>query len=116
MRVEQKEIQVDVTAAAGAQGPVISLEHIYGFSAILNCLAAQVGALKFQVSNDDENTLKQKPASAVWFDLPSGDFTVNGAAVQGGNFDAQYYRWLRVYYTKTSGAGTLQVLLNLKGA
>lgn len=116
MRVYEKEVDVDVTLAAGAQGPVFSLEHIYGFSVILNCLAAQVGTLKFQVSNDDPKTLSQNPSAAVWFDLPSGSFTVNGAAVQGSNFDAIYYRWLRVYYTKTSGAGVIQVLLNLKGA
>ena len=121
MRVDQKEIDVDVTAnanypvASGGAVAAISLEHIYGFSAVINALAAQAGTLTLQVSNDTENTLKTNPSAAVWAPLPSGAFTINGAAVQVGNFDAQYWRWLRINYAKISGAGIIQVLLNWKG-
>lgn len=83
---------------------------------IVSSLALQVGALKFQVSNDTPNSINGNGATPIWFDLPSGGFTINGAAVQGGNFDALYWRWLRVVYTKTSGTGLMQVLLNLKGS
>lgn len=121
MRVNQKEIDVDVTInanyPAASDGPVgaISIEHIYGFSAIINALTGQAGTLLFEVSNDSEATLRQNPTAAVWAPLTSGSFTISGAAVQTGNFDAQYWRWLRINYAKSSGAGVIQVLLNWKG-
>lgn len=119
MRNDAFEIDVDASASGIYPAlnpptlPAISFENIYGFSIIVSSLAGQTGTLTIQVSNDQLNTLLS--GSGTWASLPSGALTIAGAAIQVGNFDATFYKWLRINYTRTGGAGTIQAFFCLKG-
>ena len=119
MLINLVQFNVDVTTnsdyptASGGAPAAILLDQMYGFSIVIKALSGQVGTLKLQVSNDDNTTMLN--GTPTWADLANGSFTINGAATQTGNFDAQYYRWLRVDYAKNSGTGLIAVQINVKG-
>lgn len=65
------------------------------------------GAVKIQVSNDNEN----------WIDLPDSSVTILDADGEHlYNLDAQHYRRAKLVYTLTGGQATVNNYYNAKGA
>lgn len=111
------KLALDLIVNAGSMGAdilseAVSLDQVYGCSIQSVYTGTPVGDLKIQVSNDDVPLSSQ---IVNWFDVGT---TVNIAAA-GSNlqkFDFVPYKWLRVFYDRTSGSGTLNVTLCGKGA
>lgn len=121
MRTDRFDVSVSSTAsatypaAAGGNPPAFTLENMYGFSITINALAAQTGTLVIQASNDSLNTLLTSPATAVWVPILGASFIIAGVGTFIGNFDATYYRWIRISHTRTGGAGVIACQINMKG-
>lgn len=79
--------------------------------------AASTGTLKFQGSNDVPVDGVNPPAFVPtnWADIPNGSV----AFTAGGTLPIQAlqlcYRWVRVTWTRTAGAGTFTVRINTQG-
>lgn len=77
-----------------------------------------VGSLKVQVSTDNVPLgLGADPASNVvhWTDYTGSSVAISAAGDQLYNMTFVGYRWARLVYTKTSGAGTINATYNGKG-
>ena len=122
MRTDRFDVSVSSVAsatypaAAGGNPPAFTLENMYGFSITVSSLAAQTGTLVIQASNDSLKTLLTSPATAVWVNILGASFVIAGANTFLGNFDATYYRWIRISHTRTGGAGVISCSINMKGS
>lgn len=83
--------------------------------------AAAAGTLKVQASNDWDNAgnvaaAAFTPAANSWVDVPSASVLVAAGATSLVPMPQQIcYRWLRLVWTRSAGAGTLSVYLNAQG-
>lgn len=90
----------------------INIELYYGYSMQFKWTGAQSGNFKIQASNDLSNAV---PASMTWDDVSGTTATIAGGLIAGADHflytaDAQYYKWIRIVWTRTAGAGTLDKL------
>jgi hypothetical protein len=80
--------------------------------------AAAAGTLKLQASNDFDNAgnvaaAAFTPSATSWVDVPSASVVVAAGATSLIPMPLQIsYRWLRLVWTRTAGAGTLSVNIN----
>lgn len=80
--------------------------------------AAAAGALKVQWSNDvaSSGDLPSSFLPTNWLDVPSATVTVAAGATSFIPMPTQIcYRWLRLVWTRTAGAGTFTVFMNAQG-
>jgi hypothetical protein len=100
-----------------SNGLLLHQAFIYSYYAIWT--GSPVGTIKVQVSNDNVVALpgSTNPSSNVvnWLDYPSTTQTVSGAGSFVWNFSDAGYLWSRVYYTFTSGTGSLLINACVKG-
>lgn len=93
-----KHFIVDQSMAASFSSHEMAAEYYRpGFSIHLVYTGAPVGSLKLQASND----------GATWEDVASSTVAVSAASSTLYNLADQYYRLVRVVYTRTSGTGTI---------
>lgn len=94
----------------------ITLESLYGFSVQAVFTGSPVGELKLQGSCDPGKPTANSYGTDVvnWNDI-SSPVAISASGNTIFNLDAQFYKWLRVVYTATSGTGTINVRFNGKG-
>jgi hypothetical protein len=115
MRLENKALFSAVDASVDETSAAQTLEHMYGFSALIYMTGASTGTVSWEASND-QATEPGKIASTSWVAIPSSSQVTAAATNYAQNFDGQYYRWVRCKYVKNNGsAGTLTVQFNAKG-
>jgi hypothetical protein len=103
----------DMSQSSISSNP-INLNQKYGFSIHSLFTGSPVGTLKIQGSND-VGTDGIGSGVSNWSDIPGAIFSVTASGDAMFNLDATYYNWARLYYTSTSGTGTLTARLNSKG-
>lgn len=89
------------------------------FIAVFSDVAA-AGTLKVQASNDWSNSGNLPsdfaPAANSWIDIPSASVVVAAGATSLVPMPLSIsYRWLRLVWTRTAGAGTFSVYINAQG-
>ena len=87
----------------------VKLDHIGQFAVCAVYSGAPVGTLKLQASTDSTT-----PATN-WADITGSSTAVNGAGIFIWNIANVGFNYVQAVYTKTSGTGTLNVNINLKG-
>ncbi len=94
----------------------LNQQYVYSIQAVYS--GTPVGSLKLQASNDIV-TLGAgggQPAITNWTDISGSTVGISAAGNYLWNVSNFGYRWTRLVYTQTSGTGTLNVVLNAKGA
>jgi hypothetical protein len=101
-------------SAASVTSSVVLLENIAGYTVQCILTGSPVGVLKLQLSCDFGTDLAGTGV-ANWTDLTG--YTANITAASGVAFNADFsnYRWVRLVYTRTSGTGSLNARINIKG-
>lgn len=104
-----------ILAAGNMSGNLTSdstpLDHIYGFAIQCVFTGSPVGTLKLQSSCDLPNT-----TPVNWTDVSGSEQSISAAGSHVWNFSGLFADWVRVVYTRTSGSGTLNVRINMKGS
>jgi hypothetical protein len=119
MRHLNKNI-IDAVANNGdKQSAAINTEQVYAISAIATFTdAASAGTLKFQGSNDVPIDTVAPPSFVPtnWADIPA---TAGGTVTAGTSIAIEKtslcYRWVRLTWTRSAGAGTFSVNANTQG-
>lgn len=107
------DLASDVTSEA------VTLESMFGYAIQCVLTGAPVGALKLQASCDIGTNAASASAAGTgitnWNDLTGTTTAISAAGTFLFNQDAQYYKWVRVVYTATSGTGAISARINSKG-
>lgn len=79
--------------------------------------AAAAGTIKIQGSNDPcpYSNLAADFTPTTWVDIPSASVVVASGATSTYQLNQICYRWVRVSWTNSGGAGTFSVWVNLQG-
>ncbi len=95
----------------------VTLESIYGFAIQSVFTGSPVGTLKLQASCDPGTVTAGAYGTNVnnWNDIPGYSTAISSSGNTMYNLDAQFYKWVRLVYTATSGTGTLSARFNAKG-
>lgn len=96
--------------------PAISLKRIFDFSITCNVVAggAPTGTLSLEQSNSsDESHLGLDSSS--WVTVPDSSQAIVDGGLITWNVSHAGWRWARVRWVSTSGTGTADVLLSVKG-
>lgn len=98
----------------------VSLEYQLGFSMQAVITGAPIGTLSLQGSNDSGfNGPGGGPVHGQnvvnWTDISNSSQPVTGAGTASVNFQGVFYKWVRMIYIATSGAGTITIRCNTKG-
>lgn len=107
---------VNAANNASTNFPALDSQQLYGASFIVSFTdAAAAGTLKIQASNDptaDPNNF----VPTHWIDVPSASVVVAAGATSNVPMPAQFcFRWLRVVWTRTAGAGKFTVNMYAQG-
>lgn len=109
----------DLSQATLSSDPIF-LDNEYGFAVQVAWSGGPAtGTVKIQGSCDPGGTAPGGSSATVtnWSDIAGATLAVAGASGNGiVNLDATYYKYARVFYTKTAGAGTLTARVQSKGA
>lgn len=101
-------------ASASKQSDVIDGSQLYSISIQGAVTGTAAGTLKLQYSNDFVGN-PAIPQPINFSDVPTATVAVAGAGVYSIPKTELCYRWLRIVYTATSGAGTITVNSNTLG-
>lgn len=103
-------------ANASFNGSAIDGEQVYAASFVgVFSDGATAGTLKIQASNDNPPANNMAPfVPTNWVDVPNTSTAVAGGASVLITIANSPYRWLRIVWTRTAGAGTVQVYMNLQ--
>jgi hypothetical protein len=94
----------------------VRLESVDRYSIQAVYTGAPVGSLKLQASNDPLPTGTGAAESVTnWTDITGSTEAVAAAGSSLWVDLAAVFQWVRVYYTKTSGTGTLSARIVVKG-
>lgn len=91
------------------------INQVYGWSAQFVFTGSPVGTLKVQVSCDYNVAPNTTPAPTNWTDLADSSLSISAAGDITYNVNLAFYNWIRFIYTRSSGSGTINGRLNLKG-
>lgn len=97
---------------ASFNGEAIAVGQIYGFSVHMIYTGTPAGTLKIQCSND---TTTQSASVTNWVDIAGASVVISGAGSTLFNVDQVFYKWIRVVYVRSGGAGSLDVNYFAKG-
>ncbi|MGE3607997.1 MAG: hypothetical protein AB7I27_00315 [Bacteriovoracaceae bacterium] len=75
-----------------------------GFVIFAKWGAGAVGTMKIQSSND---AVDSAGSVTNWDDIPGSTVTVNGAGQQTWTWSGAKLKWVRIYFTYTSGTATV---------
>jgi len=112
MKFVDKKILDVGDMAASINSDAVLIDQIYGYAVQCVFTGSPVGTLKIQTSCD---ILQGTEVVSTWTDLAGATFAVSAAGNASFNYDAQYYQYFRVVYTRTSGTGALSITYNGKG-
>lgn len=94
--------------------PEISVYQVYGWSSQFVFTGAPVGAIKVQMS-DDPYQPEGNITPTNWTDITSSTVSITAAGDASYNYTGSFYNWIRFIYTSTSGTGTINGRMNIKG-
>lgn len=111
----------DMSAAAGINSNAIDLQQ--GSLAAIQAVwtgATAIGTASLQISNDNVAVPAAGSANpgvnvVNWSTYTGSTTSISGAGNFLWNLNNVGYRWLRLNYTSSSGAGTLNAILTYKG-
>jgi hypothetical protein len=109
MRFVSDPILSGQSMAADFETEAIKIELTYGFSFQAVFTGAPVGVFILQASNDVSNPTN-------WDDIPSSAQLISAAGSIMWNYNGAFYRWVRVFYDRTSGTGSCNIVYSSKGA
>jgi len=96
-----------LSAAVNITSPGVSLGDYSEYSVHCDFSGTTLaGTLVLQVSNDNSD----------WVDIPSSSQAITSAASHMWNVTGAAYDWVRVFWTASSGTGTLTAKLRIKKA
>jgi hypothetical protein len=96
----------------------IDASQIYAISIVGSFTdGSAAGTLKLQGSNDVPPDQSAPPAFTPtnWADIPNGSVAVSSGATSTIDKTSLCYRWVRVAWTRSGGAGTFTVRGNTQG-
>lgn len=98
-------------ASASINGLAIDVSKAIQISAQVITTGDAAGTLKLQVSNDAPVGPQYEPTAQPtnWNDIPSATVTISAAGTLLIPKTDVCYDWIRVVYTRSSGAGTITV-------
>lgn len=116
--LSQKIINAQTNATASSAA--IDANQLYAASFIGQFTdATAAGTLKIQASNDWDNAGNLQgfvPASGSWVDVPSASVVIVAGATALVPMPVSIsYRWLRIVWTRSAGAGNFTVQMNAQG-
>lgn len=90
----------------------INLDHIkmYAIQAVVSSGTSPSGALTLEASCDPSNT-----TPSTWTEIGNTSQTVTADGSFLWNVENAGYNWVRLVYTRTSGSGTLDTRIQIKG-
>lgn len=118
MRQLTKLLMDAVANDGNKESACIDVSQVYAISLIGTFTdSASTGTLKFQVSNDIPVDTVAPPAFVPtnWADAAAGSIAATAGGSITVNVDKMNYRWARVTWTRTAGAGTFSVRTNSQG-
>ena len=105
MRVFEYQLLTNGDMAADITSPVQQLTQMAMCSIQANFTGSPVGSLILQISNDN----------LVWTDYTGSSTAVSGAGNFLWNLVSTGFQFVRVFYDRTSGTGSLSITVNGKG-
>ncbi len=106
-------------AAVSQNSEPVDLNYRYGIAIQAVLTGSPVGTLKLQGSCDfgarNQPEAGGNDQVVNWTDIADSTAVVSGAGTASWNFQGSFYKWIRLVYTATSGAGTITARANSKG-
>ncbi len=104
-------------ANVSANSSVLDVNGVYGITVIgIFSDAASTGTIQLQGSNDVSDAGTQMPfVPTNWANIPSGSVAVTAGGVVAVEKPNLCYQWVRAVWTRTAGAGTIQLIGNIQG-
>lgn len=118
MRVSNFQITnfVNGDMSASITSPAYSVYQIYGWSAQFVFTGAPVGSLVVEVSCDPYlNDYNGQQTPTNWTTLADSSTSISAAGDVMYNVNLSFYNWVRFKYVFTSGTGSINGRMNLKG-
>jgi hypothetical protein len=97
---------------ASFNSSVFSLADVMGYSIQAVFTGSPNGVFKLQASNDMVSAVGD---IVNWTDIASTSIAINSNGTAMWNIADVYYRWVRLVYTRTSGTGSCDAVLNARG-
>lgn len=114
--IDRKDLGQSLVASYNSAA--IHLERLHGYCIIMNVTGTPSGTVKLQASNNAFNgnvNNDEDLVNAVWVDIPGSSKGLTGAATQIlYNAADAFYNSLRIVYTATSGAGSVDTYIFCK--
>jgi hypothetical protein len=104
--VDSASMAADVTSEG------ILLDQIYGLSFQCIYSGSPVGDLILQASCDD---VTKPELATTWTNISGATVAIAAAGSTLFNVDRVYYKFIRVFFDRSSGSGSLTVTYNGKG-
>jgi hypothetical protein len=102
-----------VSMGADATSEGILIDQIFGLSFQCVYTGSPVGDLYIQASCDD---VAKPELATTWTNISGATVAISAAGSTLFNIDKPYYKFVRVFFDRTSGSGALTVTYNGKGA
>lgn len=118
MRFNNKVLMSAVANDGNKESDFIDTSQVYAISLLASFTdAAAAGTLKFQGSNDvPADQIKPNSfAPTNWADILNASVAVAAGANATLQVSQLCYRWVRVTWTRSAGAGTFTVRINQQG-
>lgn len=113
MKFANEKVISSVSMAADFASVPILLDQIFGFSFQAVFTGSPNGTFKLQASNDD---LLPSQTPVNWTDIADSSQAISAAGDITWNYDACFFKWVRVVYVRSSGSGSCDVTYAAKGA
>ena len=108
-KVSDGVISGDMTVSL--ESNVFDIRTIIGYSMQAEYSGSPNGTLKLQASNDDPDV----PEAQTWIDVTSSSAAISASGSRLWNQPTEFYGWLKLVYTASSGSGTLTAKIVTKG-
>lgn len=103
--------------SANITSSALPLATMYGYSIQVVMTGVLTGTLKLQCSDDfgNSNSAVDGTGITTWTDVQGTSTAITNTTTTVYNFADVFYRWVRLVYTATTGAGTMVATFNAKG-
>ena len=105
MRINENTLISNESMGADITSRAQALPHIFGYCVQAVWTGSPVGTMTLEASND----------GVIWSTVDGSTEAISGAGDGIYHVTDVFYAYVRLKYTRTSGTGTLNVSINLKG-
>ena len=113
MKFAQDIIIDSEPTSASIESEAVLLDQIYGYAMQCEFTGTPSGTLKLQASCEIIRNGDTGPT--IWTDVDGSSTAISASGTVLYNADAQFYKYVRIVYSRLSGTGTLKVTYNSKG-